>query len=69
MDEPKLLLKCEEAAKRLSMGRAKVYLMVARGELPCIRIGNRAVRIPAQALEDWVRERVSARGTDPSEKS
>ena len=64
MDEPKLLLKCEEAAKRLSMGRAKVYLMVARGELPCIRIGNRAVRIPAQALEDWVRERVSAQGAD-----
>ena len=53
MDEPKLLLKCEEAAKQLSMGRAKVYLMAASGELPSIRIG-RAIRIPADALREWV---------------
>ena len=56
MDEPRLLLKCEEAAKRLSMGRAKVYLMAASGELPAIRIG-RAIRIPADALREWVRQK------------
>ena len=56
MDEPRLLLKCEEAAKRLSMGRAKVYLMAASGELPSIRIG-RAIRIPSDALREWVRQK------------
>ena len=56
MDEPKLLLKCSEAAKRLSMGRAKVYLMAASGELPSIRIG-RAIRISAESLREWVRRK------------
>jgi len=56
VDEPKLLLKCEEAAKRLSMGRAKVYLMAASGELPSIRIG-RAIRIPSDSLRKWVRQK------------
>lgn len=53
MDNQRLLLKCEEAAKRLSLGRAKVYLMAASGELPSVRIG-RAVRIPADGLQEWV---------------
>ena len=65
MDDSKLLLKCEEAAKRLSMGRAKVYMMAASGELPSVRIGNRAIRISAEALEQWVRERVSEQSSDP----
>lgn len=56
MGEEKLLLRCEEAAQRLSMGRAKVYLMAASGELPSVRIG-RAVRIPADGLEEWVRHK------------
>ena len=69
MDDSKLLLRCSEAAERLGLGRAKVYLMAASGELPSVRIGNRAVRIPAQALEDWVREQVSSQGASASEKS
>ena len=32
-----------------------MFAMVAAGELPCVRIG-RAVRIPREALERWVRE-------------
>ncbi len=56
MDEPKLLLKCEEAAKRLSLGRAKVYMMAASGELPSVRIG-RAVRISADSLREWVQNK------------
>ena len=61
----KLLLRCSEAAERLGLGRAQVYLMAARGELPVVRIGKRAVRIPAQALEQWVGEQVKA-AQDPS---
>ena len=49
----RLLLKADEVARRLSLGRATVYLMMASGELPTFRKG-RAVRVPARALEQWL---------------
>ena len=49
----RLLLKADEVARRLSLGRATVYLMMASGELPTLRRG-RAVRVPARALEQWI---------------
>ena len=56
----KLLLKADEVARRLSLGRATVYLMMASGELPLFRKG-RAVRVPARALEQWIeRQTISA---------
>jgi excisionase family DNA binding protein len=51
--QERLLLKADEVARRLSMGRATVYLMMASGELPTLRKG-RAVRVPARALEQWI---------------
>lgn len=53
MEPEKMLLKAEEVARRLSLGRATVYLMMASGELPTFRKG-RAVRVPARALEQWL---------------
>jgi excisionase family DNA binding protein len=53
LDKPKLLLKAEEVARRLSVGRATAYEMMAGGILPTVRIG-RSVRVPARALEEWV---------------
>jgi excisionase family DNA binding protein len=47
LDKEKLLLKADEVARRLSLGRATVYLMMASGELPTFRRG-RAVRVPAR---------------------
>jgi excisionase family DNA binding protein len=57
----RLLLKADEVARRLSLGRATVYLMIASGELPTLRKG-RAVRVPARALERWIDERTTAGG-------
>jgi len=51
-----LLLRAEEAARALGIGRSKLYALLAAGELPVVRIG-RATRIPAAALERWVEER------------
>jgi len=48
-----LLLKPEDAARALSLGRSKLHELVTTGELPAVRIG-RATRIPASALQDWV---------------
>jgi excisionase family DNA binding protein len=51
------LLRVDQAAKVLALGRTKVYEMVAAGELPVVRIGT-AVRIPLNALERWITERM-----------
>ncbi len=37
----------------LDVGRSTVYELIARGELPVIRIG-RLVRVPRPALEEWI---------------
>jgi excisionase family DNA binding protein len=37
----------------LSISRAKVLDLVARGQLPCIRVGG-SVRIPRDRLIDWI---------------
>jgi excisionase family DNA binding protein len=47
------LLKVEEAAKFLALGRSKTYELIARGELPVVRIG-RSVRVPRSALQAWI---------------
>lgn len=50
------LLNVAETAKQLSLGRSKVYEMIARGELPHVRLGS-AVRVPLIALEAWIGSR------------
>lgn len=65
VDERVELLRVDEAARRLSLGRSKTYELVATGELPVVHIG-RAVRIPAAALSDWVaRQTLPHRGERP----
>ena len=48
-----LLLKPNDAAKMLGIGRSKLYSLIGAGELPVVRIG-RCVRIPRVELERWV---------------
>jgi len=50
----KLLLRVNETAERLSLGRTKAYQLIARGVIPSVRIDG-AVRVPAEALEEYVR--------------
>lgn len=54
-----LLLRPLEAARLLGIGRSKLFEMLARNELPVLRLG-RCVRIPRQGLEDWVNECLAA---------
>jgi excisionase family DNA binding protein len=53
LEMTEVLLTVSEAAKRLSLGRTMLYELIAKGELPSLKIG-RARRIPASALERWV---------------
>ena len=61
MDDETLLLTVPEAAKMLRIGRNLAYELVARGELPAVRLG-RAIRIPRDVLHDWVRESAERSG-------
>ena len=54
-----LLLKPEDAARILSLGRSKLYELLVAGELPAVKIG-RATRIPAAAVRDWVERQAAA---------
>lgn len=55
---PRLLLRIEEAAEILQVGRSTIYLLIGTGELPIVKIG-RSRRIPVSALEVWVKEQAS----------
>ena len=49
MNETKLL-KLPEVAARLSASRSTIYRLMARGDLPVVRLG-RSIRFPAQAVD------------------
>ena len=53
-----LLVRVEEAAHILSLGRTMIYELLANGQLPSVTIGT-ARRIPLAALEKWVADRTS----------
>jgi excisionase family DNA binding protein len=60
------LLRIEEAARYLALGRTKTYELVARGAIPSIRLG-RVVRIPRDALHRWLEAQIQgATGADAS---
>ena len=52
-----LLLTVEEAARRLGIGRTLAWQLVRDGQLPSVRL-RRLVRVPARALEDWLKRRI-----------
>ena len=59
--EGELLIRVEEAAQRLAIGRSTIYEAIRRGELESIRIGT-ARRIPVSALESYVTRQRKAQG-------
>ena len=50
MEAERLTVTVEEAAALLGISRALAYELVARGELPCLRLGRRLV-VPRKALD------------------
>lgn len=49
-----LLMRANEVAAALGVGRATAYELMASGKLPTVRIG-RSVRVPRAELERWIR--------------
>ena len=52
-EEPRLLLRIEEAAQRLGIGRSLMYRLVMSGEVESVHVG-RLHRIPAECLTEHV---------------
>ncbi len=57
----RLLLRADEAAEALGISRAKVYEIIASGELPSIRIGK-SIRVSKAGLCRWIAEREGGAG-------
>ena len=55
------LLRADEVAKALSIGRTKAYEMMAAGELPVVRLG-RCVRVTRRRLAAWIAARIECGG-------
>lgn len=55
----RLLLRPNEAADLLAVGRSKLYELIAAGEVPSMKIGK-SLRVPAAALEQWVAEHAAS---------
>src|ERR1051325_9073645 len=53
-----LLLEAPDVARLLGLGRTKVYELIARRQIPTIRVG-RCVRVPASALARWIEANTS----------
>ena len=51
----KLLLKPSEVTQILSIGRSLVYELIARKEIPSIRLG-RCIRVPSESLQRWLKD-------------
>ena len=53
------LLKPADVAPALGVTLRRIYQLIAKRELPAIRVGG-AVRIPRAAWEEWLRNRSEA---------
>ena len=63
MEEGRLTLTIEEAAKLLGIGRQLAYDKVKTGEIPVIKIGRRLL-VPRRALEKLLEEPKSFSSTE-----
>ena len=61
-----MLLRAEEVARALGLGRSKTYELIASGQLPVVKLG-RAVRVPREALQQWVRDHTTQGLADEAE--
>jgi excisionase family DNA binding protein len=49
-------LKVPEVAKELNIARSRAYELIANGELPAVRIGERSIRVNRRELERFLLE-------------
>ena len=63
MNEGKLLLSVDQAAKRLGIGRSLCYELVMRGEIASLKLGRRRL-VPVASLVRFIADRIDE-GCEP----
>ncbi|HKS70517.1 MAG TPA: helix-turn-helix domain-containing protein [Ktedonobacterales bacterium] len=64
----RLLLRPEEVAAILGLGRSTIYELLRSGALAVVHIG-RATRIPARDLQRWIEQHSGANGASAASDS
>ncbi len=64
----KLVLRPAECAEVLGIGRSKAYELLAKGELPSVRIGG-SLRVPVARLREWIDRKASHQGDEPQPRN
>lgn len=62
--EQRLCVRVAEAAEILGLGSSRVYALVNSGELPSVRLGGRAIRLPLAQLRAMIDEKVAAQAAE-----
>ena len=52
-----LLLKPDQVAEALAIGKTKTYALIVEGRIPSLRIGG-SVRVPLDLLRAWIAKQV-----------
>lgn len=63
---PRVTLSVTEAAKSLGLSDRTITSLIAKGEIPVVRIGKRRL-IPVDGLREWIASKTTA-PTDTTEK-
>ena len=59
--EPRLCMTVQDMAKELGIGLAAAYQLVNSAGFPVIRFGERKIRIPRDALKEWLTAKATSR--------
>lgn len=54
--EKKVWLKVPEVAEELNIPRSRAYELIANGDLPAVRIGEKSIRVNRRELESFLLE-------------
>jgi excisionase family DNA binding protein len=52
------MLRPAEAADSIGVSRSKLYELLAKNEIPSVRVGS-SVRVPVDALKRWISEQLA----------
>lgn len=66
MDD-QVLITIPQMARRLSIGKTQAWSILARGEMPIVRIG-RSTRVLKDSVDHWARARASWRPSGSSDE-
>lgn len=55
----RLMLRPAETAEAIGISRSKAYELIARGDIPSVKVGG-CVRVPIEHLRAWIARQVDA---------